>query len=140
MSKQILKLLENVKPGDLIAVDWCDASCGKSSQNGGSIDVPVRSWGVYLGLMGQKIKQIVLAQNSFRFNNALYDLDYTAIPISWATEIQCIQDSHIPKEIVDDLLRSFSSDNNRKTTGGLRCARIFHHKVQRKLSVNGGPN
>jgi hypothetical protein len=35
MSKQILKLLENVKPGDLIAVDWCDASTGKSSLNGG---------------------------------------------------------------------------------------------------------
>lgn len=102
--------------------------------------MPVRSWGVYLGLMGQKIKQIVLAQNSFRFNNALYDLDYTAIPISWATEIQCMQSSHIPKEIVEDLLRSFVSDNNRKATGGLRSARIFHHKIQRKLSINGGPN
>jgi hypothetical protein len=139
-NQQIKKTLEECKPGDLICVDWCDASCGKSSLNGGSIDVPVRSWGVYLGLMGQKIKQIVLAQNSFRFNNALYDLDYTAIPISWATEIQCIQASHIPREIIDDLLRSFASDNNRRTTGGLRSARIFHHKVQRKLSINGGPN
>ena len=140
MTKQIQKSLEECKLGDLICVDWCDASCGKSSLNGGNIDVPVRSWGVYLGLMGNKIKQIVLAQNSFRFNNALYDLDYTAIPISWATEIQCIQPGHIPREVVEDLLRSFASDCNRKTTGGLRTARIFHHKVQRKLSVNGGPN
>ncbi len=140
MSKQpILKALENVKLGDLISVDWCDASCGKSSLNGGNIDVPVRSWGVYLGLMGNKIKQIVLAQNSFKFNNALYDLDYTAIPISWATEIQCIQAGHISKEVVEDLLRSFVTDS-RKSTGGLRTARIFHHKVQRKLSINGGPN
>jgi hypothetical protein len=137
--QQIQKTLEECKPGDLICVDWFDASCGKSSLNGGMIDVPVRSWGVYLGLMGIKVKQIVLAQNSFRFNNALYDLDYTAIPISWATEVQCIQAGHIPKNIVDDLLRSFVSDGARKSTGGLRSARIFHHRVQRKLSVNGGP-
>ncbi len=25
LSKQVLKLLENVAPGNLIAVDWCDA-------------------------------------------------------------------------------------------------------------------
>ncbi|MGD6807554.1 MAG: hypothetical protein ACQCN4_11415 [Candidatus Bathyarchaeia archaeon] len=139
-SQQIQKTLEECKPGDLICVDWCDASCGKSSQNGGNIDVPVRSWGVYLGLMGTRIKQIVLAQNSFRFNNALYDLDYTAIPISWATEILCIQADHIPQYVVDDLLRSFVNDNAQKSTGGLRSARIFHHKIQRKLSVNGGPD
>ena len=29
LSKQVLKLLENVKSGDLISVDWCDASVGK---------------------------------------------------------------------------------------------------------------
>jgi hypothetical protein len=139
-SQQIQKSLEECKLGDLICVDWWDASCGKSSLNGGSIDVPVRSWGVYLGLMGVKIKQIVLAQNSFRYNNALYDLDYTAIPIGWATEIHCIQAAHIPMEVVNDLLRSFVSDSNRKNTGGLRSARIFHHKIQRKLSINGGPN
>jgi hypothetical protein len=137
-TKEILKTLETCKPGDLICVDWCDASTGKSSLNGGMIDVPVRSWGVYLGLMGVRVKQIVLAQNSFRFSNNLFDLDYTAIPVGWTLEVLCLQAGHLPKDVVDDLLRSFVSDNNRKSTSGLR-ARMFRHKVQRRLSMNGGP-
>ena len=140
LKEQALKALDDCKPGDLISVDWCDASCGKSGLNSGSIDVPFRSWGVYLGLMCSRTKQIVSAQNSFRFNTAVYDLDYTAIPIGFAVEIQFIQSAHIPKEIVEDLLRSFVSDSGRKSTRGLRSARMFHHKVQRKLSINGGPN
>ena len=135
--QQILKTLENCKPGDLISVDWSDASTGKSSLNGGMIDVPVRSWGVYLGLVGARIKHIILAQNSFRFSNSLFDLDYTAIPVGWALEIHCIQAAHLPKAIIDDLVRSFVSDSNRKSTGGLRSPRIFMHRMQR-LSTHGG--
>jgi hypothetical protein len=33
LSKQVLKLLENVRPGDLISVDWCIALVVKSSEN-----------------------------------------------------------------------------------------------------------
>jgi hypothetical protein len=140
LSKQILKTLESCKPGDLVLVDWCDASAGKSSQNGGVIDVPVRSWGVYLGLMGVRAKQIVLAQNSFRYGGSVYDLDYTAIPVGMALDVQCIQVGHLPKAIVDDLLRSFASESvNRKNTAGLRSPRMLHHKVQQRLSLNGGP-
>ncbi|MCW4018007.1 MAG: hypothetical protein NWF00_04925 [Candidatus Bathyarchaeota archaeon] len=142
MNKQILKTLESCKPGDLISVDWCDASAGKSSQNGGMIDVPVRSWGVYLGLMGVRAKQIVLAQNSFRYVGSVYDLDYTAIPVGMALEVQCIQVGHLPKAVVDNLLRSFVSESvNRKNTAGLqglRSPRMLHHKIQQRLSINGG--
>lgn len=141
MNKQALKALEDVKPGDLICVDWCDASCGKSSQNCGSIDLPVRSWGVFLGLMGARTKQIVLAQNSFRYGGNVFDLDYTAIPLGMALEVLCIQKDHLPKNIVDNLLRSFVSES-RKATGGLRSIspRIYNHKIQRRLSMNGGPD
>ena len=76
LSKEDLRLLEHVKPGDLIAVDWCDASTGKSSMNGGAIDVPVRSWGIYLGVIAGRIQHIILAQNSFCFTNSAFDLDY----------------------------------------------------------------
>ncbi len=55
LSKQALKLLENVKSGDLISVDWCDASVGKSSGSGMAIDVPVKSWGIFVGLISDKV-------------------------------------------------------------------------------------
>jgi hypothetical protein len=42
-TKQVLKALENVSPGDLIAVESCDASVGKSSSSDMAIEVPVTS-------------------------------------------------------------------------------------------------
>lgn len=83
VKSNLRKQLESLSPGDLISCSWCDASTGKSSSNGGVIDVPVRSWGVFVGLFGNKTKHIVLAQNSFQYADGLYDLDYTAIPLSW---------------------------------------------------------
>jgi|AGTN01.2.fsa_nt_gi hypothetical protein len=134
-----MKALENVKPGDLISVYWCDASAGKSSQNGGVIDVPVHSWGVYLGLMGVRTKQLILAQNSFRYADSIYDLDYTAIPVGMALDVQCIASKYLPQNVVTDLIRSFTSDSlNRKNTAGLRSPRMLQH-IRRKLSVDGVP-
>lgn len=78
--KQVQKSLENVNPGDLVAIDWCDASVGKSSGSGMAIDVPVKSWGIYIGLIGDRIKHIVIAQNSFRYSDSLFDLDYLQFP------------------------------------------------------------
>jgi hypothetical protein len=75
LSKQVPKLLENVNPGDLISIDWCDASVGKSSGSGMTIDVPLKSWGVFVGLIGDRVKHIAIAQNSFRYADGLFDLD-----------------------------------------------------------------
>jgi len=91
--KRLKKEFESLRPGDLICVEWCDASVGKSSGSGVSIDVPVKSWGVYVGLFGERAKHIVLAQNSFRYSDGLYDLDYTAIPASWALDLTVIAKS-----------------------------------------------
>jgi hypothetical protein len=133
MSKEVLKILENAKVGALICVDWCDASTGKSSLNGGVIDVPVKSWGVYLGLIGSRIKHIILAQNSFRFTHDVFDMDYTAIPVGWVLNVRVIEPNHLPLEVVSDLVRSFvsSSNQNQKNTAGLRSPRIFQHRMQR---------
>jgi hypothetical protein len=32
---------------------WTNASIGKTSTNGGVIDVPVRSWGIFVGVFGK---------------------------------------------------------------------------------------
>jgi hypothetical protein len=39
---------------------WTDASIGKTSTNGGVIDVPVQSWGIFVGVFGKR-KHIILA-------------------------------------------------------------------------------
>jgi hypothetical protein len=101
------KQLEGLAPGDLVSVDWCDASIGKSSGSGMAIDVPVRSWGVFIGVLGQKSKHIVLAQNSFKYSDGLFDIDYTAIPVSWTFNILIISKSSVDGKTAGKLVNSF---------------------------------
>src|SRR5512139_3796425 len=98
MKNNIRKTVDGLSPGDLICCSWCDASVGKSSGSGMRIDVPVKSWGIYVGLIGDKVKHIVLAQNSFRYSDGLFDLDYTAVPLSWAVEVSVLVREHIPRD------------------------------------------
>jgi hypothetical protein len=43
--KEILNQIRGLSAGDLVQVEWLDASIGKSLSNGVSgIDVPVKSW------------------------------------------------------------------------------------------------
>jgi len=41
-----------------------------------------------IGVLGQKNKHIILAQNNFRCADGLYDIDYTAIPVGWTEKLQ----------------------------------------------------
>jgi hypothetical protein len=130
-------LLENVNPGDLISIDWCDASVGKSSGSGMTIDVPVKSWGIYVGLIGDRVKHIVIAQNSFRYADGLFDLDYTAIPASWTLGVSTLVKEHIPKEVAVKLVNSFMMGGHR----AFNRSRVSRRTIfQQRLSIYGRPN
>jgi hypothetical protein len=106
--KEILKQIKGLAAGDLVSVEWCDASIGKSLSNGVSgIDVPVKSWGIYVGILGQKRKHIILAQNCFRYSDGLYDIDYTAVPVPWITSAAAVAKRHVGVEEAKHLLHSF---------------------------------
>lgn len=126
--KGLKKVFSDLKPGDLVCVDWCDASVGKSSSSGVSIDIPVRSWGLYVGIFGQRTKHIVLAQNSFCYSDGLYDLDYTAVPKSWALDVSVLAKGHLPANIAQALVNSFVLGGHRSNNHN----RIF----QRRSSVH----
>jgi hypothetical protein len=140
MSKQtqeIKKTLQQCNPGDLICVDWCDASVGKSSGSGMTIDVPVKSWGIFVGLIGDRIKHIVLAQNSFRYADGLFDLDYTAIPVGWALGVVVLVREHIASDSASRLVNSFMMGGHRS----MNRPRTFRRALaQRRLSIDGRPN
>jgi hypothetical protein len=137
MKSNLKNQLESICPGDLICCSWCDASVGKSSGSGMTIDVPVKSWGIFVGLIGDKIKHIVLAQNSFRYADGLYDLDYTAIPVGWAIDVSVMVKEHIPKEDAVKLVSSFMMGGHR----AFNRPRTFRRTVfQQRLSVDGRPD
>ena len=104
---ELKKIFDDLRPGDLVCVEWCDASVGKSSGSGVSIDVPVKSWGIYVGLFGERTKHIVLAQNSFRYSDGLFDLDYTAVPASWTLDVVVVAKSHLSEQVAKSLVNSF---------------------------------
>ncbi len=60
----------------------------------------------YVGLIGNRVKHIVIAQNSFRYSNGFFDLDYTAIPIGWALGVHVLVKAHVPGEVANQIVNS----------------------------------
>lgn len=106
--KEIPSQIKSLTAGDLVLVEWNDASIGKSLSNGLSgIDVPVKSWGVFIGVLGQKRRHVVLAQNCFRYSDGLYDIDYMAVPLTWTTSATVMSKAHVSGEEAENLRKSF---------------------------------
>jgi len=103
----MLKQIKQLRPGFLIRVEWFDASIGKSMGSSGNVDVPVKSWGIYLGVLGEKNKHIVLAQNTFKYSGGVYDVDFTSIPLSWAMTTTVLSMSEVGPEEAHGLLQCF---------------------------------
>jgi len=127
--KDVDKQVKGLSPGDLVRVEWFDASIGKSLSGGmAGIDVPVKSWGIFLGVLGQKNKHIILAQNNFRYANGFYDIDYTAIPVAWTVNITVIAKNHVPPEEAKQLLKSFLMGGRHAFPKRTRQQKVRNHE------------
>ncbi|RLI14211.1 hypothetical protein DRO41_06125 [Candidatus Bathyarchaeota archaeon] len=128
--KEAENQVKNLNAGDLIRVEWFDASVGKSLSGGlNGIDIPVVSWGIFIGVLGRKNKHIVLAQNNFRYADGLYDIDYTAIPVAWTTKIQVIAEKHVNQTEAEQLLNSFlKGGGNTSFSKGTRQKTVKNHE------------
>ena len=125
--KKIEDEMKKLSLGDLVRVEWTDASIGKSLSAGLNVDVPVASWGVYLGLLGQRSKHIILVQNNFHYADGLCDLDYTAIPLVWSTKVIVIAKNHIPPGEAQVLMNSFLMGGRRSLQNRTRQERVSNH-------------
>ena len=127
--KEVVKQLKGLTLGDPVKVEWCDASIGKSLSGGlNGIDVPVTSWGIFIGILGEKNKHIILAQNNFRYADGLYDIDYTAIPKVWTTNIAVIIQNYIPKPQAEQLLNSFLVGGKSNIPRNKRQKKVTNHE------------
>jgi hypothetical protein len=125
--KKIPEEMKRLSIGDLVQVEWTDASIGKSLSAGMNVDVPVVSWGLYLGLLGQKSKHIILVQNNFRYCDGLCDLDYTAIPLTWSTKVDVIVKNHINPSEAQTLLNSFLMGGRRSLQNRTKQEHVSNH-------------
>jgi hypothetical protein len=95
-------MLEGIKPGDLVVVDWLDSSHGRietqrklreTRPNVAAIDCPVKSYGVFLGLFGKKSRHIVVTSSLWIYT-AVEDygqVDTIVIPIGCVENIRVLQ-------------------------------------------------
>jgi hypothetical protein len=114
--KEIPSHIKQLNTGDLVQIEWNDASIGKSLSNGLSgIDVPVKSWGVYIGVLGKRQQHIILAQNAFRYSDGLFDIDYTAVPVPWTTSASVLAKEHVSADEAQVLLHSFTINEKAKS-------------------------
>jgi len=111
MNKMIARQIKSLQLGDLVRVEWFDASIGSS--RAGAIDVPVNSWGVFIGVLGERNKHIILAQNNFKYSDGLSDVDYTAIPLTWTVTIKVVSQSELSDKEAKSLLESFLAGRKR---------------------------
>ena len=135
MKKEILRGLDACTPGDLVCVDWYDANIGKSRANGGSIEVPVKSFGIFVMVAKAKKPTILLAQNCFEYANGFYDVDYMAIPAAWSSDISVIQKQIIARRMAEGLAESFMLTKNQVKRSSE--PRAFLHR-QRRLYTRIG--
>jgi hypothetical protein len=127
MKRKVVDEIKKLSLGDLVRVEWCDASVGKSLACGTSVDVPVQSWGIFIGLLGEKNKHIIVAQNNFRYADGLYDLDYTAIPLQWSANIIVIDKNHIQPAEAKQLLNSFLMGGRRTFSHRTKQQKVRNH-------------
>ena len=111
MNKMVARQIKSLQLGDLVRVEWFDASIGSS--RAGSIDVPVNSWGIFIGVLGERNRHIILAQNNFKYSDGLYDVDYTAIPLTWAITMKVVNQGEVSPEEAKSLLESFLAGRRR---------------------------
>lgn len=113
-------------PGDLVEVYWHDASIGVGVGGKAAIEVPVRSWGIYVGSVGLP-PHLVLCQNDFAYNREVRAIDYTAIPQGWAVKIVVVQAGCVCVKDAEAMLKNIlaGESTRRRAEGG----KVFQRRV-----------
>ena len=96
----MLKQLSELQLGDLIEATWLDASKGKletveefreAGASGAEIDLPVKTYGVYIGTFGKIAKHIVLVASQWLYAQGYGQIDCTIIPLGTVENITILK-------------------------------------------------
>ncbi len=103
MNKSLKRMLGLVKPGDLVCVEWFDASRGiiqtintnmLHGMGAGKavpvVDSPVQSFGIFIGIFGARQKHIVLVASMWRHTSNYEQVDTIIIPTGTIDTVRTI--------------------------------------------------
>jgi len=129
----VINQIKDLRLGDLVRVEWFDASKGearvsKDLQSEVQFDIPVTSWGVFLGIVGHKNKHIVLLRDHFQMSETLgiYDIDFNVVPLGMLSDLAILKRAELERDVAALLQTAFLRARIRKQKGLLT-----------NLSVNG---
>jgi len=134
MNKDILKQIKRLRIGDYVQIDWHDAYKGEiridqqSEEAEAQFEVPVTSWGVYVGTVGRK-RYVVLMRDRFNLNEltGIDDIDYNGIPVGMIEEITVLGHVTLPKTFALRLEQWLTKAGVRKRKGRLIIPREKEH-------------
>ena len=92
--------LKDLSVGDAVRVHWCAASEHVASlpREDHRYDTPVRSYGVFLGVKGLRVKHVIVAKEVVEHDKTFH---YNAIPLGMIERVFLLN----PADLGRDLLR-----------------------------------
>lgn len=124
MNKEVLRQVKSLQLGDLVRVRWFDASKGeahidKDSQSPIQFDIPVTSWGVFLGVVGEKTKHILLIRDHFQMHEDLgvYDIDFNVVPVGMIHGVELLKQGELEQSVAILLQQAFLRARTTKRKG-----------------------
>lgn len=132
--REVRKQIKGLQLGDLIRVRWFDACKGEArideqSEKGEmQFDIPVTSWGVFLGLVGEKTKHVLLIRDHFQMNAAsgIYDIDFNVVPIGMINAVEVLKRSELEPQVAKLLQQAFLKARTSKRKGRI----VLHLKPE----------
>jgi len=71
---------------------------------------------------------VITESNSYYcLNTSTNDIDYTAIPTAWTSNIQIIQENHVPADEAEQLLNSFLKGGRKTLNERIHQKRVINH-------------
>jgi len=124
MNKEVLRQVKSLQLGDLVRVRWFDASKGeahidKDSQSPIQFDIPVTSWGVFLGVVGEKTKHVLLIRDHFQMHEDLgvYDIDFNVVPVGMIHGVELLKQGELEQSVAILLQQAFLRARTTKRKG-----------------------
>jgi len=132
--REVRKQIKGLQLGDLIRVRWFDACKGEARIDEQSedarvqFDIPVTSWGVFLGLVGEKTKHVLLIRDHFQMNasSGVYDIDFNVVPIGMINAIEVLKQGELEPKVAELLQQAFLKARTNKRKGRI----ILHLKTE----------
>jgi len=122
--REVRKQIKGLQLGDLIRVRWFDACKGEArideqSEATVQFDIPVTSWGVFLGLVGEKTKHVLLIRDHFQMNasSGIYDIDFNVVPIGMINAIEVLKQGELEPKVAALLQQAFLKARTNKRKG-----------------------